>query len=273
MAEKLRPEAFDARMWSNGRRADRYRNLGWVGNESLLAAVIDGAGLNHMPIKLAVDFGTGTGAVASVLARHAERVIGIDISRDMLRKAGELPENVSLTVGNVTAVDLPSECAEVVTMRMVAHHLLLEDFSLAIKEGMRILVPGGKFIVVEYVASNVQVLPFEREIFDLKERGRRLWTGEQLKQEIESYLQDWGYIDAGVDLGLAMLRQYSVKDWLGKSGLSQQVQDQILGKFLTASEEVIKWMGVTLTHDGDVLVDRPFAHVVVTKRYDQTAAS
>lgn len=267
MAEKLGPGAlaFDARMWSNGHRADEYRNLVWVSNENLLAAVVDSAGLNHMPIKLAVDLGTGAGAVASVLARHAERVIGIDISRDMLRKAGELPENVSLTVGNVTAVDLPSECAEVVTMRMVAHHLLPEDFSLAIKEGMRILKPGGRFVAVEYVVPNQQALPFEREVFDMKERGRRLWTGEQLMEEVANYVRGWGYTDADLELYWATLAQYSVRDWLGKSGLPKQIQTKILSKFLTASDEVIDLMGVTLTEDGDALVDRLFAHIVVIK--------
>lgn len=39
----------------------------------------------------------------------------------------------------------------------------------------------------------------------------------------------------------------------------------ILNKFLTASDDVIDLMGITLTQDGDALVDRLFAHVVVIK--------
>lgn len=223
MAEKLKPEAFDAQMWSNGHRADEYRDLGWVGNESLLEAVIDCAGLSNMPVKLAVDFGTGTGAVARVLARHAERVIGVDISMDMLRKADGLPGNVSLIVGNVTQVDLPSKCADIVAMRMVAHHLPVGEFELSIKEGMRILKPGGRFVAVEYVVPNQQALPFEREVFDMKERGRRLWIGEQLMEEVASYVRVWGYVDADLELYWATLAQYSVRDWLGKSGLPEEV--------------------------------------------------
>ena len=96
---------------------------------------------------LAVEIGPGLGRVANALADHFGRVIGIDISQEMVERARQLVTNerVEFMVGNgIDLQPLPADSADFVLTFTVLQHLsspeLIEGY---LREAARVLKPGG----------------------------------------------------------------------------------------------------------------------------------
>lgn len=74
------------------------------------------------PRHLAYDFGCGVGRLSTALARHFDRVVGIDVSPSMRRIARENAERMNLR--NVEYVaDIPSEMCDLVVSPIVFQHI------------------------------------------------------------------------------------------------------------------------------------------------------
>jgi ubiquinone/menaquinone biosynthesis C-methylase UbiE len=105
------------------------------------------------------DLGCGTGQVASQLARHVDRVIGIDSSSAMLKAARKRlaeHENVELLRGELNALPLEDASCDAALLLLVLTYV--PDIDLVLAEARRILKPGGKLVVVD-------LLPHDREDF------------------------------------------------------------------------------------------------------------
>ena len=96
----------------------------------------------------AIDLGCGTGSYLAVLARHAERVVGIDVAPAMIGQAATLSRESTMTcalaVGSV--LDLPLADA---SLDLAIGVGLLEYFDrpdLVIREALRVLKPGAPFV-------------------------------------------------------------------------------------------------------------------------------
>ena len=98
-------------------------------------------------INLIVDIGCGTGNSTEVCTNFAERVIGIEPSKDMLNKAKE-KENDKLKfqegLGNNTGLD--SNIADIVICSQAFHWM---EPTSTISEISRILKKGGVFAVID----------------------------------------------------------------------------------------------------------------------------
>ncbi|MDE2025445.1 MAG: methyltransferase domain-containing protein, partial [Patescibacteria group bacterium] len=182
-----------------------------------------------------------------------------------------LPANAELREASIYETGLSTESADVVTARQVFHNL--SDIDGAVQELGRVVKQGGKLIICEYVAVDDAVKEFEGPIFQTKEEGRHLWTGEEMARVIG---RPWfaNYPDATVELHYAVMQQYSVRDWMARSSLAPEVQEQIVARYVQAPADVKERMHITVTKDGDALVDRPFAFIVAQKPklYDEQAA-
>lgn len=242
-----------------------YSRLGWVNAIEPLNKMVELAGLQGNEI--VVDAGTGSQAILDALAPHLKtgRIFGFDISAGMLqRKEGVLPSNAALFLGDIYHLPLVSNSVDLITSRMVYHNL--NNTAKALEEAKRVLVPGGKLIVCEYVTPE-DTLAWEHEkvVFDIKEKGRNLWTGNQLLREIAAQWEEGRVSNGRVSLDFAFLKGYSVKDWMSKSSLPEDKQQQVVDIYLKATPEVVKAMNINYTDDGDALVDRHFAYVVARK--------
>jgi ArsR family transcriptional regulator len=105
------------------------------------------------PVGRLVDIGTGTGRMIELLGREADSAIGIDRSPEMLRLAREKIasaglENVELRQGDMFALPLLSASADVVVIHQVLHYAQHPEAVLA--EAARLLVPGGRLLVVDF---------------------------------------------------------------------------------------------------------------------------
>jgi ubiquinone/menaquinone biosynthesis C-methylase UbiE len=99
-----------------------------------------------------LDLGTGPGGLALDLARSGARVLGLDGSPDMLRRAsvrmrrGEAGKEVRLVRGDALHLPLRDDTVEGVTGVLVLH--LLDDPVAALRECGRVAAPGGKLALV-----------------------------------------------------------------------------------------------------------------------------
>ncbi|HET9883188.1 MAG TPA: metalloregulator ArsR/SmtB family transcription factor [Candidatus Binatia bacterium] len=100
------------------------------------------------------DVGCGTGSLTFELARFARKVIGVDLSQEMLRRAGELTKekklaNVDLRLGDALRLPIPTHSVDAAFCVMVLH--FLADPQKAIAELCRIVRPGGSIVLVDLV--------------------------------------------------------------------------------------------------------------------------
>ncbi|NOZ83057.1 MAG: class I SAM-dependent methyltransferase, partial [Euryarchaeota archaeon] len=97
------------------------------------------------------DVGTGTGAIALLLAEAGHRVTGVDLSRGMLavarRKARKMGLEVSFRLADAEALPFESGCFDGV----VSRHLLwtLPDPEKALREWSRVTRRGGRVAVID----------------------------------------------------------------------------------------------------------------------------
>lgn len=251
-----------AAAWERRAKAG-YEQLPWVSSPILLGKMVELAGLSGN--ETVIDAATGSGAVFDALAPRVPqgRIIGFDISRDMLsRRTTPLPSHGELVVASIYKTPFSDRMADVITARQVFHNL--NNISGAVTELGRVLAPGGRLIVNEYVPVTPEIQAFEREVFDKKEAGRHLFSGEGLAEVVaETFLDQ--YKDGVVLLDYAVLPQDSVRGWMKNSGLPPTTQQEIVGMYIDESGGILQPLRPTVTPDGDVLVDRPFAFIVAQK--------
>ena len=106
--------------------------------------------LPQAPARIA-DLGCGTGSVSCLLASQGHLVSGLDLAPAMIgrarTKAADLGVSATFAVGDAASPPWPDRCFDVVLCR----HLLwaLEDPAAAVREWLRILVPGGGLLLIE----------------------------------------------------------------------------------------------------------------------------
>jgi len=102
--------------------------------------------------KTVLDLGCGSGENLVPLARRGARVIGMDISPDLVelsrQRLSAYGLDASLRVGSAYATGLPASSVDVVFSMALLHHL---DLPSVRAEVDRILCPGGLFIIREPV--------------------------------------------------------------------------------------------------------------------------
>ncbi len=145
--------------------------------------------LPHNSIEELLDIGTGTGTMLRLLAGRARRIVAVEISRDMRLVArtavlGEGLANCTVQEGNMYALNFPKDAFDMVTMDRVLG--TAKEASRALREGSRVLKPGGHLLVVETAGSVV------------KEAGLKTWVKQAGLRPIE-------FCEAGRNIALVAL--------------------------------------------------------------------
>jgi ubiquinone/menaquinone biosynthesis C-methylase UbiE len=94
---------------------------------------------------LVLDVATGTGNTAFALAPLVRRVVGLDLTREMLEVARRLTterkiENVDWVIGDACVLPFADETFDVYVVRAAPHHF--RDIDLFLAEAHRVLRPG-----------------------------------------------------------------------------------------------------------------------------------
>lgn len=100
-----------------------------------------------------LDNGCGIGLLYEKIP--AKRLVGIDLSREMLRRAGKFSDQ--LVLGNSQQLPFKADSFDLVFCRSLLHHLPAPE--LAVQEMHRVLRPGGQIVLAETNSSLLSTLP------------------------------------------------------------------------------------------------------------------
>jgi SAM-dependent methyltransferase len=108
------------------------------------------------PVKRAIDVGCGTGLSTVALKKIAERIIGADMSPEMIALA-ESVERVKYVVADAVRLPFAEDTFDVMTLSSAFHWLDRREF---LKEADRVLRPGGWLIVYDnYFSGQMEERP------------------------------------------------------------------------------------------------------------------
>jgi demethylmenaquinone methyltransferase/2-methoxy-6-polyprenyl-1,4-benzoquinol methylase len=126
-------------------RVERFMAFGsgsWYRRRALARA-----GLGHGMRVLDIGVGTGlTACEAAYLTGDPSLVIGVDPSPGMVECA-QVPPQLQLKIGSAEAIPAGADTAEFLSMGYALRHV--GDLSAALREFMRVLVPGGRICLLE----------------------------------------------------------------------------------------------------------------------------
>jgi demethylmenaquinone methyltransferase/2-methoxy-6-polyprenyl-1,4-benzoquinol methylase/ArsR family transcriptional regulator len=160
-----------------------------------------------------LDAGTGTGRMLELIAPHARRAVGIDVSPDMLAIARDRLlradiHNAQVRLGDIYRLPFPNGTVgagfDVVLFHQVLHYL--DDPGTAVAEAARVMAPGGRLLIADFAPHREEFL---REEF----AHRRLGFSDR---EVESWFAGAGLANAGSETiaPTAEGEKLTVKLWL-----------------------------------------------------------
>jgi SAM-dependent methyltransferase len=132
-----RAEIWDTHAEANAAAPDREAELDRFENA-----------LRLRPGARVLDAGCGSGQIAIALAKRGLRVTGIDLSPEMIRRAGAHAAargaQVTWRVGDVARLDEPLAVYDAILARVVLQ--FVPDIPAALREFRRVLRPGGRLL-------------------------------------------------------------------------------------------------------------------------------
>ena len=160
---------------------------------------------------LALDVATGTGNTAFALAPFVRRVVGVDLTREMLDQARRITAERSITnaewvLGDACRLPFADDTFDLYTVRAAPHHF--HDFDAFLRDALRVLKPGRAAAFVDCAPP-----PAAREVMHEVEVRRdpshvRSLTVEEWTARLEG---------VGFKVEVAQRREldWDFEDWMG----------------------------------------------------------
>ncbi|HXU29670.1 MAG TPA: methyltransferase domain-containing protein [Thermoanaerobaculia bacterium] len=99
------------------------------------------------------DFGCGPGHVARYLQEQGVRVLGIDVSPEMIRQAARLTPGVEFRVGDLLALDLPDASLAGIVAFYSVIHFEPAQLDLAFGQMRRVLASDGVLLLSFHIGE------------------------------------------------------------------------------------------------------------------------
>src|SRR6266566_2559098 len=192
-----------------GTPADKSRQMGY--SDAELAAAPDGANLGLgcgnpqaiaalKPGEIAVDLGSGAGFdcfLAAAQVGASGRVIGIDMTHEMLKKARENAAkvnaaNVEFRLGELEHLPVADNTADAILSNCVIN--LVPDKAQVFRDAFRVLKPGGRLAISDVVNT----APLSPELQTDTALLCGCIAGAASIERIETWLAQAGFIDVRV---------------------------------------------------------------------------
>jgi ArsR family transcriptional regulator len=140
------------------------------------------------------DLGCGEGYLTIEASRFASRVIAIDRSAEVLKRARALAtrrrvSNVTWKRGELEKLPVPDESVDVALFSQALHHAA--DPARALAEAVRILVPGGRVLVLDLG---------EHDQAWVRERLGDRWLGFS-REQLSTLFEHAGLLDVRIGIG------------------------------------------------------------------------
>jgi ubiquinone/menaquinone biosynthesis C-methylase UbiE len=189
---------------------------------------------------LALDIATGGGHTALRFAPWVARVIATDLTARMLLAArthvhSQGAENITFGVADAQDLPFPARHFDLVTCRIAPHHF--HDCARFVREGARVLKPGGRFLVQDHV------LPEDRTA------ARYIDAFERLRDPSHNcaYAQsEWIELLKGAGLRVEhteqLVKRHDFLSWAQRQDCSTETIEQLVEMVYEATESVVEWM-------------------------------
>ncbi|MEM2102774.1 MAG: methyltransferase domain-containing protein, partial [Candidatus Bathyarchaeia archaeon] len=107
-----------------------------------------------------LDVATGTGKQAFAFARKGYDVVGVDLSRDMLKvaKKNNKHENAQLAIADARDMPFANSLFDVACVSFALHDVPLAAKKKVLKEMARVAKPNGVIVVVDYASPETRTL-------------------------------------------------------------------------------------------------------------------
>src|SRR3954453_2290667 len=191
-------------------------NLGLgCGNPQAIAAL--------RPGEVLVDLGSGAGFDCFLAAQQvgpAGRVIGVDMTHEMLKKARDNAaklgaNNVEFRLGEIEHLPVADNTADVVISNCVIN--LVPDKAQVYREAFRVLKPGGRLAISDVV--NIAPLPAELAADPKLLCG--CIGGAAPARQVEAWLSEAGFVD--VRVGVKPESRELIATWAPGRGIEDHV--------------------------------------------------
>ncbi len=187
------------------------------------------------PGETVLDLGSGGGIDVLLSAKRVGptgKAYGLDMTDEMLnlanenkRKAGA--ENVEFLKGEIEHIPLPDNSVDVIISNCVIN--LSADKDRVLREGFRVLKPGGRFAVSDIVTRGEIDAEIRKSVL--------LWAGCVAgaldENEYRTKLASAGFEQIAIE-PTRVYRAEDAKDLLGGAGLDAKTISQVDGKFMSA---------------------------------------
>lgn len=143
--------------------------------------------------KSVLDVATGTGSLAVELSNSAKRVVGIDLSSQMLDVAEKKRKknNLSYLQMDASKMKFDDEEFDIVTISLGLHDMPLEIRTLVLEEIKRVLKKDGKLLILEHdLPKNPLFASLSAYLINIFESKYFL---DFLKSDFEKYLSTFGF--------------------------------------------------------------------------------
>jgi ubiquinone/menaquinone biosynthesis C-methylase UbiE len=168
------------------------------------------------PADVVLDVATGTGNTALALAPLVRRVIGLDLTREMLDEARRITAerdvvNADWILGDACVLPFADQTFDLYTVRAAPHHFL--DLDAFLKEAFRVLKPGRHAALVDCAPpAAARDVMHEVEVRRDPSHVRSL-TVEEWTQRLK---------EAGFNVEVAKAREldWDFEDWMGNMAVA-----------------------------------------------------
>lgn len=136
---------MDTSAWSRV-KSEIYSLVGRNPKSNRTISIVAGIGAADVVL----DIGCGPGAAVRAAGEVAAKAVGVDRSEamiDIARRRSRPQSNVSFQVGAAESLPFPDDTFDVVWTIHSFHHW--EDPDRGVAETLRVLRPGGRFLIVE----------------------------------------------------------------------------------------------------------------------------
>lgn len=159
--------------------------------ERVHGATLDLVGFR--PNQALLDIGCGTGELILLADKRSlgsSRLVGLDVEPGMLaqarKKARAANSSAEFTKAGMEDIPYPDDSFDMVTSSLMLHHVPKDVHAQGFGEVLRVLRPGGKFIVADVNIAH-------RSIVATLHWGRQKLAENPLQQTLSKQLQEVGF--------------------------------------------------------------------------------
>jgi ubiquinone/menaquinone biosynthesis C-methylase UbiE len=159
---------------------------------------------------VALDVATGTGNTAFALAPYVRRVVGLDLTSEMLEEAQRVAAakgtgNVAWVFGDASALPFADEAFDIYVVRAAPHHF--PDFDAFVREAFRVLRPGRAAAFIDCAPP----IPARDVLHEVEKRRDPSHVRSLTLEEWSAHLQAAGF---AVEMARARELDWDYEDWM-----------------------------------------------------------